>query len=87
MRFFAPLRMTASLNRAAVCVDPTQRKVRVEWGIRRAPLKSKSKNKSSGRGPAPHSLAPFQYAGWPASLHDHIRNEVAVRSMPGSVVL
>jgi len=45
----------------------------------------------AGRGrPALHwqnRIAGRQNAGLPASLHDHIRNDVEVRSMAGSVVL
>jgi hypothetical protein len=37
--------------------------------------------------PMTGTVARSQKLGCPASLHDHMRNEVEVRSMAGSVVL
>src|SRR5208282_5281808 len=45
-------------------------------------------SRPSGRARTPGTpRAKRQKLGCPASLHDHIRNDVAVRSMAGSVVL
>ena len=64
--------------------DPTIKIQRV--GQR--PPRGLERNETRTEGPEPRrSSRGNQKLGWPAILHDHIRNEVEVRSMAGSVVL